>query len=81
MTRFSIAFLFLAALFAVGTARASTQGVLVTRNWKQMDLCAQQAQAAFPDFTPEANAKREASLKQCLAGKNLPPRAPLAPRP
>ena len=34
----------------------------------------QQAQIAFPDFTPEANAKREARLKDCLAAQNLPPR-------
>ena len=49
------------------------------KNWKTMDLCAKQAQDAFPDFTADAQAKRDAKLKDCLAGKNLPPRDPSAP--
>lgn len=53
---------------------ASQQGVVVVQKWKLSDKCAQQAQAAFPDFTPEANAKRDAKLQECLAGQNLPPR-------
>ena len=53
-------------------ALASQQGVVVVQKWKMSDKCTQQAQAAFPDFTPEANAKREAKLKECLAGQNLP---------
>ena len=44
-----------------------------------MDQCAQQAQAAFPDFTAEAYAKRDAKEKECLAARNLAPREPLAP--
>jgi hypothetical protein len=67
------AFLCFLALTAAPAA-ASQQGVVVTQNWKGMDLCAKQAQAAFPDFTAAANAKRDAKLKECLAGKNLPPR-------
>ena len=39
-----------------------------------MDQCAKDAQAAFPDFTAESNAKRAAKEKECLEGKNLPPR-------
>jgi hypothetical protein len=39
-----------------------------------MDFCAIEAQRAFPDFTAEANARRDAALKDCLARKNLPPR-------
>ena len=39
-----------------------------------MDKCANQAQRAFPDFTAKSNAKRDAKLKECLAGQNLPPR-------
>jgi len=62
------------AVLAAGPAMASQQGVVVTQNWKGMDLCAKQAQAAVPDFTADANAKRDAKLKECLAGKNLPPR-------
>ena len=57
-------------------AGASQQGVIATSKWKTMDKCAAQAQAAFPDFTPESNAKRDAQLKACLAVQNLPPREP-----
>ena len=66
------------ALAAVPAA-ASQQGTAAMKNWKTMDLCARQAQAAFPDFTADANAKRDAKLKDCLAGKNLPPREAPAP--
>jgi hypothetical protein len=58
-------------------AGASQQGVIATSTWKTMDKCAAQAQAAFPDFTPESNAKRDAQLKACLALQNLPPREPM----
>ena len=64
---------------APGLAAASQPGVQVIKNWKSSDKCAQQAQAAFPDFTPEANAKRDAKLKECLEGQRLAPRAPSAP--
>jgi len=36
-----------------------------------MDQCAKEAQTAFPDHTAEANAKRDAKLKECLAAKKL----------
>ena len=64
---------------AAGPAQASQQGVIVGTNWKTMDSCTRQAQAAFPDFTAESNAKRDAKLKECLEGKNLPPRELPAP--
>jgi hypothetical protein len=67
----------LAALFIVALAPAATAsqpGVQVMKKWKTMDSCAKQAQTAFPDFTAEANAKRDAKLQECLAGQNLPPR-------
>jgi NAD(P)H-dependent FMN reductase len=64
---------------SAGTARATSQGMTAIARWKTMDTCAKQAQAAFPDFTPDANAKREAKLKDCLNANNLPPREPLAP--
>jgi hypothetical protein len=57
-----------------GAALASQQGMLVEKKWKGMDDCAKKAQTAFPDFTAEANAKRDAKVKECLAGQNLPPR-------
>ena len=44
-----------------------------------MDKCAVEAQRAFPDFTAKANAKRDAKLKDCLAGQNLPPREAAPP--
>jgi hypothetical protein len=65
---------------SAGTAEAATgQGTVAIAHWKTMDICAKQAQAAFPDFTPDSNAKREAKLEDCLRANNLPPRAPLAP--
>jgi hypothetical protein len=69
----------LALMLACAPAIASQQGVVAMKNWKAMDLCATQARAAFPDFTAESNAKREAKEKECLEEKNLPPRQPLAP--
>ena len=73
--------LWLAPMLALGPgpARATQQGVVVMKNWKTMDLCAKEAQTAFPDFTADSHARRDAKLKECLAGKNLPPREPLAP--
>ena len=81
MIRFAMALpiLALALLLAPGSARASQQGVVATKNWKSMDLCAKEAQAAFPDYSADSQAKRDAKLKECLAGENLPPREPLAP--
>jgi hypothetical protein len=69
----------LIALMPAATTDATQQGDLVIKQWKAMDLCAQKAQAAFPDATPEANAKRDAQLQACLQGQNLPPREPLSP--
>ncbi|HLY46434.1 MAG TPA: hypothetical protein VKQ73_12695 [Stellaceae bacterium] len=60
-------------------ALASQPGVVAMKNWKTMDLCTKKAQMAFPDYTAESNARRDAQLKACLAGQNLPPREPLAP--
>jgi len=69
----------LAAMLALlsGAAEAATgQGNTAVQKWKTMDNCAKQAQAAFPDFTPDSNAKREAKLRDCLNANNLPPRQP-----
>lgn len=74
MTR--TAFLAIGLVFAASAAQASQQGIQVIKNWKVADLCAKKAQQAFPDFTAEANAKRDAKLKECLQQGNLPPRAP-----
>ena len=81
MNRLGIALPLLALLLALAPTAAlpSQQGVQATKNWKTMDQCAKEAQTAFPDYTADANAKREMKLKECLEGKNLPPREPLAP--
>ena len=79
MKPFIAALLIAALLLMPGAVRASQQGVGAMKNWKTADDCARQAQAAFPDFTAEANAKRDARLKECLEGKNMPAREPLSP--
>jgi hypothetical protein len=77
-----LAILLAAALMLVaGAAAATQQGIQAEAAWKVMDTCTKQAQAAFPDFTADANAKREAMLNQCLEANNLPPRAPETPAP
>ena len=55
-------------------ASATSQGQWTLSRWKAMDLCTKQAQQAFPDFSAEANAKRETALRKCLGNNNLPPR-------
>jgi len=60
------------------TARAFTQyGGQMMHTWGASDKCAAQAQKAFPDYTPESNAKRDAQMKNCLSGSILPPRGDL----
>jgi hypothetical protein len=68
------------AVFLVGatSAGATQQGQQALRNWKVMDNCAKQAQTAYPDFSADANAKRDAKLKECLNNGALPPREPIA---
>jgi hypothetical protein len=77
MKRLAIPLVILA--LAPAAARASQQGLVVTKNWKTMDKCASEAQTAFPDFTAESNEKRAAKEKDCLARQNLPPRETPAP--
>ena len=65
----------LAIVFLPAAAHALTSNAQTAiGRWKAMDTCAIQAQQAFPDSTADANAKRDAKLKECLAGQNLPPR-------
>jgi hypothetical protein len=64
---------------AATPAPATQQGTLVIRNWAEMDKCNREAQAAFPDYSAESYAKRDAQVKACLARHNLPPREPVAP--
>jgi hypothetical protein len=76
-----LGFLIAALLLFAGAAEASQQGQGVLNNWKAADKCAKQAQAAYPDYSVEANAKRDAKLKECLNASNLAPRQPLSPPP
>lgn len=71
----------LLALAGSALAAETQQGAIVIRKWATMDQCTKKAQAAFPDFTSDSNAKREAQLRACLQSQNLPPRAPLPPPP
>lgn len=66
-------------VLASAPAVASLQGESAIKNWKRMDACTRQAQAAHPDYTAASNAAREAALKTCLENGNLPPRQPLSP--
>jgi hypothetical protein len=44
--------------------------------WKLRDNCRRDAFKQFPDYTVEANAKRESAERQCLEANNLPYTAP-----
>jgi hypothetical protein len=69
---------FLVASTIPGAAMAvSPYGQQMMHTWGSTDRCAAAAQKAFPDYTPESNAKRDANMKQCLSGANLPPRSDL----
>jgi hypothetical protein len=70
----------LVAALAVSTvgAGATQPGNTTLTNWKIMDACAKQAQAAYPEYNAESNAKRDAKLNQCLSINVLPPRQPLS---
>ena len=84
MHRIALIALFMALTMPV-TAMAFTQyGQQMMRTWKAEDRCAAAALKAFPDYTPEGNAKRDAQMKLCLSSQNLPPRGDLdtsAPKP
>ena len=70
--------LLIALGLSAGRAGATSQGMGAIARWKTMDNCAKQVEAAFPDFSAEVNAKRDAKLKDRLNANGLPPRAPLA---
>ena len=68
-------------LLLAGAVEASQQGQTAVGYWKAADKCAKQAQAAYPDYSAEATAKRDAALKDCLNVRNLAPRQPLSQPP
>jgi hypothetical protein len=71
-TRGLLAVLLLAALLLPGPAAADANWKRSSAVWKQMDTCTRNARKQFPDFTAEANAKREAARQNCLRSANLP---------
>src|SRR6266699_1659680 len=77
MKRLAMSLLVLA--LAPAPSGASQQGIVVMKNWKTMDQCTREAQTAFPDYTADANAKRAAHERECLAKRNLPPHETPAP--
>jgi hypothetical protein len=77
--RLGAAILTIGLCLASGTAFATLAGQAAIKKWAVMDQCEREAQAAFPDYSAEAVAKRDAKLNECLESKALPPRAPLSP--
>ena len=53
-------------LLLIRTAEASQQGQAAVSYWKAADKCAKQAQAAFPDYSAEANASSIVAGKRSL---------------
>jgi hypothetical protein len=70
--------LFVALVLSAGGAQATQSGEAALQRWRVMDVCAKQAQAAYPEYSTESNAKRDAKLKECLNANHLPPRQPLS---
>jgi hypothetical protein len=64
------------ALAATAAEAATAQATTAMHKWKTMDTCEHQAHVAFPDYSAESNAKRDAALQNCLNANRLPPRAP-----
>jgi hypothetical protein len=79
MIRLGAAILMIALCLVSGAAFATMAGQASIKKWAVMDQCEREAQAAFPDYSAEAVAKRDAKLNECLESKDLPPRAPLSP--
>jgi hypothetical protein len=71
--------LFTALVLSAVSVQATQLGQAAMRNWKVMDVCARQAQTAYPEYSAESNAKRDAKLKECLNANGQPPRQPFAP--
>ena len=78
--RAGIAAFFVVLAVPIAALANTALGNQAMKRWAVSDRCAQQAQKAFPDFTPEAIAQRDAALKRCLAANNLAPRAPELPQ-
>lgn len=79
MIRLAAAILAIGLCVVSGAAFATQAGQAAIKKWSLMDQCAREAQAAFPDYSADAVARRDARLNECLESKDLPPRAPLSP--
>jgi hypothetical protein len=71
------------SLLLPGSHAARADGNWKSSNavWQQMDRCARSAQKQFPDYTREANAKREAARQACLRASAAPTDTTPAPPP
>jgi hypothetical protein len=77
MRRLCLALLLLAATALPAAADQSWKQS--SSVWARMNKCAQAALKAFPDYTPQGNAQREAQRQKCLREGNLPDNAVAAP--
>ena len=66
-------------LLVAATALLGARPAIADANWKtssaiwrQMDNCTKAALKAYPDYTHESNARREALRRNCLRSSNLP---------
>jgi hypothetical protein len=72
-SKLALALLLTVALLGLpGAAIADQNWKTNSAIWKLRDNCAAVAQKAYPDYTPESNAKREKAREACLRGNNLP---------
>jgi hypothetical protein len=69
-----LALLLVLIVLALGAGRAVADDKLRQSGvaWKAMDNCSRAATKAYPDYTAEALAKREAERRLCLRRNNLP---------
>ena len=65
-------FLVLVVAWAAQPALADDRLHQSTLVWKAVDGCAREAAKAYPDYTAESLAKREAQRRLCLRRANLP---------
>jgi hypothetical protein len=73
--------LVLAVLWLPTQASADQNWKTSSAVWNAMDKCTDAAQKAYPDYTHESNAKREAARQKCLRAGDLPGDANSAPAP
>jgi hypothetical protein len=70
--RLALLLVLLAAALAAERAAADDKLRQSDVVWKAMDNCTRAAIKAYPDYTAEALAKREAQRRLCLRRGNLP---------